>query len=500
MASSSWPGSVSRVHDPRTAATACDHRGRRRHRVLLDPDRWSDRARAMGDRGRGAHETGGARGAPGLVRRIGRVDDPGRFLRRSPGVALCARRLPWAGRRSRAHDASDDPAAGRARRAREPARGRADAQPAPPRHLGGRPRRATRPLSPARLMLHAEVGLQLGTLALDATLDAKAGEIVVLLGPNGAGKTTLLRAIAGLTPLARGEVTLDGAVLDDVARGVHVPAERRPIGVVFQEYLLFPHQTVAENVGFGLRARGVDRVHARARALEWLDRFELAAYADAHPRSLSGGQAQRVALARALAYTPRLLLHDEPLAALDASARGEVRRDLKRHLASFDGIRVLITHDPLEAIALADRLGIRVEGRAVHAGTPSDVTQRPRTRYVADLVGVNLFRGRAKGGLISLESGSTLQSAEELDGDVFALIHPRAVALHRHRPEGSPRNVWRGRTRSLDLQGDRVRVAVDGELAIVAEVTPAAIRDLALAQGGEVWVSVKATEISVYHA
>ena len=349
-------------------------------------------------------------------------------------------------------------------------------------------------------MLHAEVGLQLGTLALDATLDAKAGEIVVLLGPNGAGKTTLLRAIAGLTPLARGEVTLDGAVLDDVARGVHVPAERRPIGVVFQEYLLFPHQTVAENVGFGLRARGVDRVHARARALEWLDRFELAAYADARPRSLSGGQAQRVALARALAYTPRLLLLDEPLAALDASARGEVRRDLKRHLASFDGIRVLITHDPLEAIALADRLVILEEGRVVQTGTPSDVTQRPRTRYVADLVGVNLFRGRAKAGLISLESGSTLQSAEQLDGDVFALIHPRAVALHRHRPEGSPRNVWRGRTRSLDLQGDRVRVAVDGELAIVAEVTPAAIRDLALAQGGEVWVSVKATEISVYHA
>ena len=270
-------------------------------------------------------------------------------------------------------------------------------------------------------MLHAEVGLQLGTLALDATLDAKAGEIVVLLGPNGAGKTTLLRAIAGLTPLARGEVTLDGAVLDDVARGVHVPAERRPIGVVFQEYLLFPHQTVAENVGFGLRARGVDRVHARARALEWLDRFELAAYADARPRSLSGGQAQRVALARALAYTPRLLLLDEPLAALDASARGEVRRDLKRHLASFDGIRVLITHDPLEAIALADRLVILEEGRVVQTGTPSDVTQRPRTRYVADLVGVNLFRGRAKAGLISLESGSTLQSAEELE---FSLPGP----------------------------------------------------------------------------
>jgi molybdate transport system ATP-binding protein len=349
-------------------------------------------------------------------------------------------------------------------------------------------------------MLHAEVGLRIGTLELAATLDASSGEVVVLLGPNGAGKTTLLRTIAGLIPLARGEVTLDGTVLDDVARGTHVPAERRPIGVVFQDYLLFPHQTVAENVAFGLRARGVARGHARERALEWLDRFDLAAYADARPRSLSGGQAQRVALARALAYTPRLLLLDEPLAALDATARGEVRRDLKRHLASFDGIRIVVTHDPLEAIALADRLVILEQGRVVQTGTPAEVTQRPRTRYVADLVGVNLLRGRATRGQIALASGATLQSAEEIDGDVFALVHPRAVALHRRRPEGSPRNVWRGTTRSLDLQGDRVRVAIDGDLAIVAEVTPAAVRDLALAEGGEVWVSVKATEISVYHA
>jgi molybdate transport system ATP-binding protein len=349
-------------------------------------------------------------------------------------------------------------------------------------------------------MLHAEVELKIGTLELAATLDASPGEIVVLLGPNGAGKTTLLRAIAGLIPLARGEVTLDGTVLDDVARGTHVPVERRPIGVVFQDYLLFPQQTVAENVAFGLRARGVARGPARELALEWLDRFDLAAYADARPRSLSGGQAQRVALARALAYTPRLLLLDEPLAALDATARGEVRRDLKRHLASFNGIRVVVTHDPLEAIALADRLVILEQGRVVQTGTPAEVTQRPRTRYVADLVGVNLLRGHATAGRIALATGAAVQTAEEIDGDVFALVHPRAVALHRHRPEGSPRNIWRGRTRSLDLQGDRVRVAIDGELPIVAEVTPAAVRDLALAEGGEVWVSVKATEVSVYHA
>jgi molybdate transport system ATP-binding protein len=349
-------------------------------------------------------------------------------------------------------------------------------------------------------MLHAQVGLRLGTLALDATIDAAPGEIVVLLGPNGAGKTTLLRAIAGLVPLDRGEVTLDGAVLDDVARGLHVPPEGRSIGVVFQDYLLFPHLSAIENVAFGLLARGTDRHHALARAREWLERLGLGAQADARPRALSGGQAQRVALARALAFEPRVLLLDEPLAALDAAARGEVRRDLKRHLASFAGIRVVVTHDPLEAIALADRLVILENGRVVQAGTAGEVTQHPRTRYVADLVGVNLVRGRASGGLITLASGASVQTADAIDGDVFAVIHPRGVALHRHHPEGSPRNVWHGRTATLDLQGDRVRVGIEGELPIVAEVTPGAVRDLALAEGGDVWVSVKATEVSVYPA
>ena len=349
-------------------------------------------------------------------------------------------------------------------------------------------------------MLHADVGVRIGGFALEAALDARPGEVIVLLGPNAAGKTTFIRTIAGLVPISRGEVTLDGVVLDDAARGLHVPPERRPIGVVFQDYLLFPHQTVAENVAFGLRSRGIDGARARGRALEWLDRFGLVTYADARPRALSGGQAQRVALARALAYDPRLLLLDEPFAALDVSTRGALRRDLKRHLASFEGVRVVVTHDPVEALALADRLVILEHGRVVQTGAPGEVTRRPRTRYVADLVGVNLLRGRASGGSIALAAGASLQSADELEGDVFALIHPRAVALHRDRPEGSPRNVWRGRTRSLDLEGDRVRVAIEGELPIVAEVTPAAVRELDLAEGTELWASVKATEVSVYPA
>ncbi|MGH2473096.1 MAG: ABC transporter ATP-binding protein [Candidatus Limnocylindria bacterium] len=349
-------------------------------------------------------------------------------------------------------------------------------------------------------MLQADVALRLGSLALEAQVQVVPGEIVAVLGPNGAGKTTLLRALAGLVRIDRGKVTLDGTVFDDVARGTHLPPERRPIGVVFQDYLLFPHLSALDNVAFGLRARGVRAADARTRAIGWLERFGLSQEIHAMPRALSGGQAQRVALARALATDPRLLLLDEPLAALDASARGELRRELKRHLASFAGIRILITHDPLEAIALADRLVILEQGRIVQTGSPAEVTQRPRSRYVADLVSVNLLRGVATAGHVVLPGGASLQSADAVDGEVFAMIHPRAVALHRGRPEGSPRNVWRGRASALDFQGDRVRVGVEGEMPIVAEVTPAAVRDLDLAEGGEVWVSVKATEITVYPA
>ena len=348
-------------------------------------------------------------------------------------------------------------------------------------------------------MLTAEVALQLGSLELDVKIEAAPGEIVAILGPNGAGKTTFLRAVAGLTPLARGRVSVDDLILEDTSRDIYLPPERRPIGVVFQDYLLFPHLSALDNVAFGLRARGVASRDARTRAAGWLDRLGVGQHS-ARRRALSGGQAQRVALARALAIDPRVLLLDEPLAALDASARGDVRRDLKRHLASFAGMRIVITHDPLEAVALADRLVILEQGRVVQTGSPADVTQRPRSRYVADLVGVNLLRGVAGHGQVAVAGGATLQSADGAEGEVFAVVHPRAVALHRERPEGSPRNVWRGRAAALDFQGDRVRVGVEGEMPIIAEVTPAAVTELGLAEGGEVWVSVKATEITIYPA
>jgi molybdate transport system ATP-binding protein len=350
------------------------------------------------------------------------------------------------------------------------------------------------------LSLDASVRLTLGPLDLDMAFTIEEGEVVALLGPNGAGKTTLLRAVAGLVPFSSGHVSLDGQVLEDVATHQYVPTERRPIGFVFQDYLLFPHLNVLENIAFGLRSRGIPGPVAAEKAATWLDRVGLKSYALAKPAELSGGQRQRVALARALAPDPRLLLLDEPLAALDVTTRAEVRRDLKRHLDSFQGIRLVVTHDPLEAVALADRLIVMEQGRLVQTGTAAEVTERPRSQYVADLVGVNLLRGKADHGSVHLAGGSVVAAAGAEVGDVFAVVHPRAVSIHRIHPEGSPRNVWAGRATSIELLGNRVRVRIDGEVPLVAEVTPAALRELNLVEGGEVWLSFKATDVGVYPA
>jgi molybdate transport system ATP-binding protein len=253
-------------------------------------------------------------------------------------------------------------------------------------------------------------------------------------------------------------------------------------------------------VAFGLRARGVPRAEARSRADAWLDRVGLTEYAGSRPRQLSGGQAQRVALARALAADPRLLLLDEPLAALDAGTRLEVRADLRRHLAGYDGAAVVVTHDALDAMVLADRLVVLEQGRVVQEGTPRQVTAHPRTDYVARLVGLNLLRGLAVNGRVDLVGGGTLTSSGHADGDVFVAFSPSAVALHRSRPDGSARNCWPGRVASVEAHGDTVRVSVDGPVSLVADVTPLAVADLGLRPGSEVWAVVKATETTVYPA
>ena len=347
------------------------------------------------------------------------------------------------------------------------------------------------------MTLEAAVRIQRDGFTLDVTLSAAAGETVAVLGPNGAGKTTLLRALAGLEDM-EGHVTLDGELLDDTSRGLHVPAERRHAGLVFQDHVLFPHLSVLENVAFGLRARG--KPHAADTARKWLDEAGLGDRTEALPRALSGGQAQRVALVRALVTEPKLLLLDEPLSSLDVSIRAEVRRELTRQLASFNGVRLLVTHDPLEAMALADRLVVLEHGEVVQSGKPEEVTARPRSRFVADLAGVNLLRGHAHGDHVTVAGDEALAAAGAGEGDVFAVIHPRAVALYRTRPDGTPRNVWHGHVDGVDAYGDRVRVRVVGPVPLVAEVTRAAVQELGLSAGTDVWMVVKATEVSAYPA
>jgi molybdate transport system ATP-binding protein len=349
--------------------------------------------------------------------------------------------------------------------------------------------------------LDAHFGFSVADFRLDATLAVAGGEVVAVLGPNGSGKTTALRLLAGLLGLDDGHIVLDGETLDDPAAGVFVPPERRPVSILFQDYLLFPHLSAVDNVAFGLRARGMGTAEARRRASEWLARLGLADKAGDRPRQLSGGQAQRVALARSLATEPRALLLDEPLAALDVGTRATVRRDVRRFLDEFSGVTVLVTHDPLDAIALASRAVILENGRVSQTGTIDEITTRPTSRYVADLLGLNLLPGTAEGRVVTLDgSGAEVELAEPAAGSVYALIHPNAVALYPTLPEGSPRNHWSGRVTGFDLLGDRVRVRVSGEVSLVAEVTPAAVAALDLHEGQEVWTVVKATEVETYPA
>ena len=362
-------------------------------------------------------------------------------------------------------------------------------------------------------MLSADIALTIGELDLAVSVEVGAGEVLAVLGPNGAGKTTMLRTLAGLQRTGRGRVALDGTVLDDPAHDIFVASEGRSVGVVFQDYLLFPHLTVLDNVAFGPRARGVSRPTANATARTWIDAVGLTELAGSKPAGISGGQAQRVALARALATDPRLLLLDEPLAALDVATRATVRRDLRLHLTEFAGATVMVTHDPLDALALADRVVILEAGHVTQAGRIAEVTSRPRTPYVAELLGVNLLAGSGQdhavrvtrtssaGGDHGLADRTTTVTVGDLvQGDTLLLIRPNSISLHLRRPDTSARNQWRCSIVGFDLLGDHVRVRLSGEIDLVAEVTPGAVAELGLVEGTDVWASVKATDIATYPA
>lgn len=351
------------------------------------------------------------------------------------------------------------------------------------------------------MTLSARLELTRGDFALALELDVAGGQTLGLLGPNGSGKSTTLRCLAGLESPQSGVIDISGTVVEDTSRGIAVPPETRSVGYVFQDYLLFPHMSVIDNVAFGLRSRGASKREAQQSALRWLERLDIAELASRKPGQLSGGQAQRVALARALITEPDLLLLDEPLAALDAGTRASVRSLLRRHLADYAGAVVLVTHDPMDAMVLADRVVVLEGGHAVQAGTPADVARRPASTYVAQLVGVNILRGDAVNGVVALTDGGDVRIADlDMSGPVIVALRPEAISVHLHHPEGSARNVWQSRVHSLEARGDLVRVEVDGPPALAAVITPAAVADLRLHEGADVWLSAKATDLDVYPA
>ena len=350
--------------------------------------------------------------------------------------------------------------------------------------------------------------IERGQFSLRLTASVAPGEVVAVLGPNGAGKSTLLRALAGLVELTDGSIRLDGAVLDDAATDTWVPPEQRPVGIVFQDYRLFPHLDVLDNIAFAPRSMGASRAASRATAREWVGRLGLTELAHHRPGQLSGGQAQRVALARSLAADPRLLLLDEPLAALDARTRLDVRTALRAHLEQFAGPVVVVTHDPIDAMVIADRIIVIEQGRVVQEGTPAEVARHPATDYVARLVGLNLYAGTRDpaSAVVNLDGGGTLTVSPTpgTDADARRLLvalPPGAVSLFTTPVENtSARNVWTGAVTGIELLGDRVRVEVTGSPSCLVDITPAALADLGLERGTPVWLTAKATETIAYPA
>ncbi|MCX5098656.1 ABC transporter permease [Streptomyces sp. NBC_00053] len=351
--------------------------------------------------------------------------------------------------------------------------------------------RETPPAPQERRSLHAEV-----TGFDRLTLEAAPGTTIAVVGPNGAGKTTLLRALLGLTPRARARLRLGDTDVTEL------PPHRRQVAWVPQDGALFPHLSALTNTAYGLRAHGVSRAEARREAQQWLDRLGVGHLAHRRPAQLSGGQAQRVALARALAARPWLLLLDEPLAALDQTTRAHVRHTLRTHLAGFGGVCLIVTHDPVEAVSLADRVLVLDEGRTLQDAPPAEVTRNPRSPWVARMLGRNAWPGTAApDGTLALAGGGRLVVADSLaeGAAALAIIAPEAVSVHRDRPGGSPRNVWPGTVRELTAVGSRLRVVIASAEApdLVAEITPEAATELGLVEGTAVWTSVKATEVTV---
>jgi molybdate transport system ATP-binding protein len=373
---------------------------------------------------------------------------------------------------------------------------------------GGRDLRTPDPAWPEN-GLRLEGTVRRGSFRAVLDLHVRPGEVVALLGPNGVGKSSVLRTVAGLEALDAGRLTLAGRVLDAATDRVHVPPAHRHVGTVFQDHRLFPHLSTLENVAFGPRSHGASPAAARRTATAWLERLGVEEWADRRPGQLSGGQAQRVALARALAGEPGALLLDEPMAALDAEARGEVQRALGEHLGRFDGPCVLVTHDVADALVLADRVVVLEEGRVVQQGLPGDVARRPATRYVAHLLGVNLFPGTVRSGAVTLEGGVRLPApAEATEGAaVHVAVRPSGIVLAPARTgsvvdaaapaDDDADTGWVGVVTAVVPWGEHVRVEVAASPSAVVEV-PVTAMGRNVAPGSTVRLTVAPEAVEVY--
>src|SRR5215213_7055080 len=335
---------------------------------------------------------------------------------------------------------------------------------------------------------------------VDVEFDVGPGEVLAVLGPNGAGKSTVLHIIAGLVRPDNGTVLVGERVLTDTSAKVHVATHDRRVGLLLQEPLLFPHLSVVANVAFSPRS-------SRAAAAHWLSEVGAVDLADRMPRQLSGGQAQRVALARALAAEPDVLLLDEPLAGLDVAAATAMRTVLRQVLVRDGRCAVLITHDLLDVLTLADRVLVLESGRIAESGSTAMILAAPRSPFGARIAGVNLVSGTADAdGAVTTQWGSVWHGNPGPDvaggESAVAVFTPAAVAVYRQNPHGSPRNTVEVVVAELDSRGPAIRVRAeeqpDGAPGLAADITAESAAELRLAPGDRVYFSVKAQEVAVH--
>ena len=363
--------------------------------------------------------------------------------------------------------------------------------------------------------LHVRMDLSRRTFRLAVAFDVAEGETLAIVGPSGAGKSSCISAVAGLLRLDSGRIALGEEVWCDTDHGIDRLPHQRRVGYVHQEFALFPHLTVMENVLYGARARGSSRDAARRDARSWIDRLDLTSFAERRVHALSGGQRQRTALARALASGAGALLLDEPFGALDASTRNSVRRQLKEFLRAVRLPTVIVTHDPTDALAIADRIAILEDGRMSQIGPAEELLARPRSAFTAELFGMNFYRAELSPGsglreALVTASSTASRGAAPVGSVVFHVVGPAeagpvalafppsAVTLSLERASSSAQNVFEGVVREVAPLVDRMRVVCDCGIPIVADVVRETSATLGLYPGRPVWASVKATAIRVY--